>query len=177
MPRACACCEHPKRVGIDRCLVSGVSLRDISQEYGVHRSSIARHQDHVVQAVKRTIERRTVEREEAIASKWKTRLESSYEHAERGVETARLDPRQWPAGARFLAVMAKLIDTGLQVDGVIGPNAASTTTTIMESVLVLPQIPLASATIESTCELPEASDTLDTSLYIESQATDSNEDQ
>ncbi len=176
MPRACACCEHPKRVGIDRCLVSGVSLRDISKEFGVHRSSIGRHQDHVVQAVKRTIERRTVEREEAIASKWKERLETSYESAERGVVTAAGDPKQWPAGARFLAVMAKLIETGLQVDGVIGPTAVGSTVTTTEHVLVLPNIG-SSATIESNCELLGSPADLHSDLYINSQAIDSKDNQ
>ncbi len=105
------------------------------------------------------MERRKVEREEQVSSKWTERLEQAYESAERGVVTANGDPKQWPAGARFLAVMAKLIETGLEVDGVIGPAAVGVTTTTCEQVLVLPRISTdlqsASDTIETTCELPE----------------------
>lgn len=160
MARLCTVCNHESRVVIDRLIGTGtVTLRNLAEQFGLSTTALHRHQDHVVQAVRRSIERKTVEREEQMASVWRGRLESAYESAERGVETAANDPKQWPAGARYLAVMSKLIETGLTVDGVIGPAAQTTTTTTVEQVLILPQkqrvFHSETPAIESTCELAE----------------------
>ncbi len=138
-------------------------------------SALDRHRSHIVATVRKRVERREVERAVSIVSKWGERLEQAYGSAERGVETASNDPKQWPAGARYLAVMAKLIETGLQVDGVIGPNAiGNTTTTTFEQVLMLPQV---STSIESTCDAIESSDTLDTEFVHGSDVIDSKDSQ
>lgn len=114
----------------------------------------------MVASVRRTVERRIQEQEGRGNSAWVERLESAYESAQRGVKLAEGDEKQWPAGARYLAVMSKLIDTGLQVDGIIGPNAqGTTTTTTVEQVLILPQKPQIfhseTRSIEGTCELAD----------------------
>lgn len=44
MARSCTVCKHPERDAIDRALVDGASLRDIAGQYGLTKSSVARHQ-------------------------------------------------------------------------------------------------------------------------------------
>lgn len=156
MARLCSVCEHDQRVVIDRLIGAGnVAERSLAEQFGVSATAIHRHKEHVVAAVRRTVERKEIERDRAIASVWRERLERSYGLAEAGAEFAAGDPKQWPQGARFLAVMSKLIETGLEVDGVIGPAAVNAVTTTTEQVLILPTIHRPSATIESTCELDE----------------------
>lgn len=141
---------------IDRLIGAGTeSERSMAEQFGVSSAAIHRHKEHVVATVRRTVERRRIERDEQVTSKWTERLERSYGLAEAGAEFAAGDPKQWPQGARFLAVMSKLIETGLEVDGVIGPAAVNAVTTTTEQVLILPTMHKASATIESTCELEE----------------------
>lgn len=125
-----------------------MTLREIAGEYGLSQSALDRHRDHVVAAVKRTVERREIERDRAIASVWRERLEGAYGATQHGIEIAFQDPKQWPAGAKFIMAAAKLIETGLRVDGVIGENAQSTVTTTTEQVLILPT----KRSIETTCE-------------------------
>lgn len=157
MAMTCTVCQHESRVVIDRLIGTGTAtVRDIAAQFELSPAAIQRHKTHVVATVRRTIERKRVEREEQTTSVWKERLEEAYAQGQRGMERAALDPKQWPAGARFLAVVSKLIETGLAVDGVIGPNQPTTTTTDVVQVLVLPMKPrdLQSVTdsIESTCE-------------------------
>lgn len=148
MARHCSVCTHEYRDTIDRCLGSGMLLRELAGEYSLSMSALDRHRSHIVASVKRTVERRRVEREEQAASKWTERLEQAYGLAEGGTRAAAQDEKNWPAGARFLAVMAKLIETGLEVDGVIGPAAINAITTTTEQVLILPT----KHSIETTCE-------------------------
>ncbi len=156
MAGVCRICDHPSRGLIEKCVGQGLSLRDIAEQYGVSKSALSRHSDHVVASVRRSIERRITEREERSASKWEERLEGTYDLARSGAMAAAGDEKNWMAGARFLAVMSKLIETGLEVDGVIGANVPTRTTTTVEQVLVLPRVThSATPTIETTCELPE----------------------
>jgi len=43
MGRTCHCCEHPERDAIDAALVSGASMTEVSDRFGVSRSSASRH--------------------------------------------------------------------------------------------------------------------------------------
>lgn len=146
---------------IDRLIAAGSeSERSMAQQFGVSSAAIHRHKDHVVATVRRSVERRVVERDEQTASVWRERLEGAYGLAERSAQIAAGSTGQdWASGARFLQVMAKLIETGLEVDGVIGPAALQTTTTTVEQVLILPQKPQVfhseTATIETAYELEE----------------------
>jgi len=45
--KTCAVCNHPSRAEIDRLLVEKVSLRDISGRFGVSRSALSRHTQHI----------------------------------------------------------------------------------------------------------------------------------
>ncbi|RVN00449.1 hypothetical protein CN120_23460 [Sinorhizobium meliloti] len=47
MSRACSVCCHPSRPEIERRLVSGVAIRAIASQYGVSRSAVARHRNHL----------------------------------------------------------------------------------------------------------------------------------
>lgn len=159
MPRPCTVCDHDQRVVIDRLIGAGTaSERSLAEQFGVSATAVHRHKEHVVASVRRTIERREVERDRAIASVWRERLEQTYGQAERGMERAASEDRGWAVGAKFIMAAAKLIETGLRVDGVIGENASSTVTTTCEQVLVLPRKSDASASIETAYELPEPSE-------------------
>lgn len=148
----CTVCIHENRMVIDRLIGAGTaSERSLAEQFGLSATAVHRHKEHVVATVRRTIQRREVERGEQIASKWVERLESAYGLAEAGTRAAAQDEKNWPAGARFLGVMAKLIETGLEVDGAIGPNASATVTTTVEQVLVLPRA-RPSPAISTTCE-------------------------
>ena len=45
MPRACLVCQHERKAEIDRGLVAGQSLRDLSALFRVSEDSLARHRD------------------------------------------------------------------------------------------------------------------------------------
>jgi hypothetical protein len=49
MPRPCSCCSHPRRGELDRAIVAG--YRDITGRFGVTRSSISRHREHIADDV------------------------------------------------------------------------------------------------------------------------------
>lgn len=161
MPMTCTACIHPSRSVIDRMLASGTgTLREIAGQYGLSTTALHRHKEHIIAAVRRTVEKRTQGRAERTTSAWEERLQGAYESAQRGVERAETDETQWTQGARFLAVMAKLIETGLEMDGVIGTRGITTTTTTVEQVLVLPSKPADTHSVSDgsieTYLLPEA---------------------
>jgi hypothetical protein len=39
----CATCEHPEREAIERALIAGTPLRELSRRYGMHRNSLSAH--------------------------------------------------------------------------------------------------------------------------------------
>ena len=43
MPRTCTICNHPQRAAVDKALVAGTALRDISQRFGLSMSALHRH--------------------------------------------------------------------------------------------------------------------------------------
>lgn len=43
MAQACRCCHHPERDAIDAALVSGASMTEVAERFGVSRSSASRH--------------------------------------------------------------------------------------------------------------------------------------
>ena len=117
----CTICAHEERVTIDQMLARGtLSLRATADRFGVGRNALTRHyEQHLLKAVQRQIVKRQDREEASTAQVWQERLNSTYAAAHRGVERAEGDPEQWHAGARFLAVAAKLIETGLKAEGVI----------------------------------------------------------
>ncbi len=49
--KTCSICSHPQRALIDRQLVTGQPLRDVSGRFGVSRSALGRHSAHLPHAV------------------------------------------------------------------------------------------------------------------------------
>ena len=47
MPQTCSICIHDDREAIDRALVAGGTLREIAGRYGVSKSALDRHRDHI----------------------------------------------------------------------------------------------------------------------------------
>lgn len=47
----CGVCKHPEREAIDKALQNGRSLRDIEAEFGVSRSTLSRHKQHIATPV------------------------------------------------------------------------------------------------------------------------------
>jgi transposase-like protein len=46
MPQACSVCNHPKRLEIDKAILSGRSLASISRQYGVSSDALYHHRDN-----------------------------------------------------------------------------------------------------------------------------------
>lgn len=47
MPRACSICSHPEQASITRDLADSISYRAIAEAYGVSKSALARHREHL----------------------------------------------------------------------------------------------------------------------------------
>lgn len=54
MPRTCTICKHPQRLQIEKALVIGTSVRDISGQYGPSKTAISRHRTHVKETIARS---------------------------------------------------------------------------------------------------------------------------
>ncbi len=141
----CTVCQHDSRVVIDECLASeSLSIRDVSLQFGLTPASVHRHkQNHVTASIRKALARedeaaleRTHQHQDKLASRWMERLESTYERTVDGAERAAGDDKLWSQGAKFLAVAAKLIDTGLRADGVIGVRDGGPVTNIGQVVVI-----------------------------------------
>ncbi len=58
MPRTCRACASPERVAIDKAIVAGEPLRDISRRVSISKDGLARHRSHVSTAIVKAEERR-----------------------------------------------------------------------------------------------------------------------
>lgn len=47
MPRQCTVCSHPEREAIEAALLANTPLRTIAGQYGVSKSALLRHQEHL----------------------------------------------------------------------------------------------------------------------------------
>jgi len=47
MPRTCTTCTHPHRDEIDRRLLDGASLRNITKQFSLSSASLFRHNKHI----------------------------------------------------------------------------------------------------------------------------------
>lgn len=57
MPQACQTCNHPKRVNIDRELITGKSVSSISRKYGLSEASLYHHRDnHLTRQLSKAME-------------------------------------------------------------------------------------------------------------------------
>jgi len=53
MSKPCRICSHPERDDIDQAILSGVSYRSLTEQYGISAGTIARHKEggHITQAL------------------------------------------------------------------------------------------------------------------------------
>jgi hypothetical protein len=58
MPRTCLACSNSEREAIDKALVAGESLRNISKRVSISYAALFRHKDHVAGAIVKAQERR-----------------------------------------------------------------------------------------------------------------------
>lgn len=58
--KVCTICANPKRTEIDTALVAGGSLRDVAGQFGLSRSAVHRHQEHVPEALAKAKQAREV---------------------------------------------------------------------------------------------------------------------
>jgi hypothetical protein len=58
--KVCTICANPKRAEIDAALVVGCSLRDVAGQFGLSRSAVHRHQEHVPRALAKAKQAREV---------------------------------------------------------------------------------------------------------------------
>jgi hypothetical protein len=45
----CKICDHPDRRAIELDIIGGVSIRDVSQKWGINRSAVFRHKKHITE--------------------------------------------------------------------------------------------------------------------------------
>jgi hypothetical protein len=53
VPRTCTICCHPQRLQIEQAILSGTSLRIISERFGTAKTNIFRHREHVSESLAR----------------------------------------------------------------------------------------------------------------------------
>jgi hypothetical protein len=58
MPRTCLACSSPERASIEKALVAGEPLRNISKRVSISPAGLLRHKSHVAQAIVKASERR-----------------------------------------------------------------------------------------------------------------------
>jgi len=58
MPRTCLACASPERIEIEKALVAGEPLRNISKRVSISPAGLLRHKKHVAQAIVKASERR-----------------------------------------------------------------------------------------------------------------------
>lgn len=78
MARTCMICAHQRRERIEREILRGQSLREISAIFRVSEDSLQRHKGHIGQAIVKAAEKR----EESIGDSILSRLDTLYRHAE-----------------------------------------------------------------------------------------------
>jgi len=52
LPRVCTICGHPQRAEIDRAILNGTRLREISGTWNLSKSAIDRHKAHISKQIK-----------------------------------------------------------------------------------------------------------------------------
>jgi len=57
MPRTCLACSSPERAAIEKALVGGEPLRNISKRVSISPAGLLRHKSHVAQAIAKASER------------------------------------------------------------------------------------------------------------------------
>jgi transposase-like protein len=92
----CSICSQPNRAQIDEALVEQRSLRDIARQFGVHRSSLDRHKQHIPKALAKAKNAETV----AESTSLLTRLTHLVRKCEIAYEEAREDGN-WTGAAAF----------------------------------------------------------------------------
>ena len=86
MPRTCTLCNHPRRDGIDRALLDGVSYRYIASQYGTSTGALQRHKaDHLRPALVKAYQAK----ENARAEGFRERLETTWEAIQGAMDQAR----------------------------------------------------------------------------------------
>jgi hypothetical protein len=140
VPR-CTVCHHQDLKAIDLELASGESSqRVIARRYCLSLAAVDRHnRKHLKPAVKRHALRQAEQHEAEVASVWTARLEETYQRSLRGADRAAASdkPMEWVNGARFLAGMGKLCETGLRLEGLIGHGAEAPSMHVGQ-IIVLP---------------------------------------
>lgn len=56
VPQKCSICSHPDRLEIDRAIIAGTPLRDISGRFGPSKTAIGRHRPHIANEIAATAE-------------------------------------------------------------------------------------------------------------------------
>ena len=67
MARPCSICAHSERLEIDRLLLQGISYRDIAGQFGLSKTAISRHKDHIGTDLRDVREVMVRAREEALS--------------------------------------------------------------------------------------------------------------
>jgi hypothetical protein len=125
MGMTCKICTHPERVAIDRAIVEQRSLRDISGQYGISRSSVDRHKSHIPKELAKAKKAETVAESGALLS----RVEKLMGQADRIYEGA-MKSAEW-SGA---AAAAREMRGCLELLGKIGGELSSGGTKVAISV-------------------------------------------
>lgn len=136
------------------------SERSIAKQFDVTSAAIHRHKGHVQEAITKAVRRSEAKTGDRLLSKWEERLDQAWSAARHGYERAGTDPEQWSHGAKFIMAAAKLIETGLRVDGIITGGEGKSTVINVDQVVVLPmgsQVPSPIRTIDVSPEQDSSS--------------------
>ena len=133
MAMLCKVCGNENRVLIDKMVAKGgVSIREIAKRFDISAASLFRHaENHILKHVQKTALRRESEHIETVGEIWKTRLDDTYQRTVRGSDAAPDDPR-------WMAPMAKVVETGLRASGIISGGTEVTVNAASGSMVVLP---------------------------------------
>ena len=112
MPRKCSACINPVRPEIDRALLAGTSLREISRQVALSKDSIARHRPHVERVLVQARKGNEARHADALSQ----RLEELSARARRLADTAeaRKDTRD---SLLALREMSRLIEIEARIAG------------------------------------------------------------
>jgi predicted DNA-binding protein YlxM (UPF0122 family) len=110
--RVCTICAHSQRPAIDAALVAGGSFRDIAGRFGLSRSAVHRHREHIPAALTQAKQAQEV----AQASTLLGRIEALIADC-RTISQKAQRARQWPAAVSALREVRSCLELLGQLSG------------------------------------------------------------
>jgi hypothetical protein len=123
--RICTICANPSRADIDAALVAGGSLRDISGRFGLSRSAVHRHQEHVPRSLATAKEARQVAEARSLLGRIETLISDCRTIAQKAQRA-----REWHAAVRALGEVRSCLELLGQISGELKKQDAAVTVNV-----------------------------------------------